>query len=70
MLVDRLMPLKTFATKYPHLGTPATIRRWIRKNYKGFGACAVKISEQNYSIDMDTFEQWLESQRVNQHLEK
>ena len=67
MLADRLIPLKDFVTQYPRLGNEATLRRWIRENYKGFSACAVKGGKQKYLMDLEAVEQWLEAQRVNQH---
>jgi hypothetical protein len=66
---DRLIPLKDFVAQYHHLGSQGTIRRWIRKNVKGFSTCAVRC-EHKYLIDLDAVEEWLEKQRVTQHAEK
>lgn len=70
MLGDRLIPLKDFVAQYHHLGSEGTIRRWIRKNVKGFSTCAVRCGEHKYLIDLEAVEQWLEAQRVNQHAKK
>lgn len=69
MWIDRLIPLKEFVAQHPSLRKEGTLRRWIRENYQGFAQCTVKVREKYY-IDPDAVEQWLESQQVNQHLEK
>jgi hypothetical protein len=67
MLADRLIPLKDFVAQYPRLGKEATLRRWIREDYKGFSTCAVKAGKQRYLMDLEAVERWLEAQRVTQY---